>query len=188
MGAGVGIRPKADGENIILTDTHRDLVDDITSANDEFGSALGEGIHEIAATAQSANTAAGELAGRVKALEERKVVAQDAEGRIQATDPAAPGDVATKRYVDAASPSEETISGMGWSAQRWGKHVTLFLTGVKENFTLPTQFRPASRVYASVAYGRATNDSRVGVMTHGAVELFGVNSNGAYATVSYLTN
>lgn len=152
------------------------------------GRKAGEVFAEVAAKAESANTAAGELAGRVKALEERQVVSKDAAGRIQATDPAAPGDVATKRYVDAASPSEEMISGMGWSAQRWGKHVTLFLTGVKENFTLPTQFRPASRVYASVAYGRATNDSRVGVMTHGAVELFGVNSNGAYATVSYLTN
>lgn len=70
MGASVGIRPKADGENIVLTDTHRDLVDDVTATTDEFGTVLGEGINEISATAQSANTSAQELAGRVKALEE----------------------------------------------------------------------------------------------------------------------
>ena len=67
----MGIRPKADGENIVLTDTHRDLVDDVTATTDEFGTVLGEGINEIAATAQSANDSAGELASRVKALEER---------------------------------------------------------------------------------------------------------------------
>ena len=70
MGASVGIRPKADGENIILTDTHRDLVDDVTATTDEFGTVLGEGINEIAATAKSANDSAGELASRVKSLEE----------------------------------------------------------------------------------------------------------------------
>lgn len=72
MGASVGIRPKADGENIILTDTHRDLVDDVTATTDEFGTVLGEGINEIAATAKSANDSAGELAARVKVLEERQ--------------------------------------------------------------------------------------------------------------------
>ena len=66
----MGIRPKADGENIILTDTHRDLVDDVTATTDEFGTVLGEGINEIAATAKSANDSAGELAARVKRLEE----------------------------------------------------------------------------------------------------------------------
>lgn len=71
MGASVGIRPKADGENIVLTDTHRDLVDDVTATTDEFGTVLGEGINEIAATAKSANDSAGELAARVKVLEER---------------------------------------------------------------------------------------------------------------------
>lgn len=70
MGASVGIRPKADGENIVLTDTHRDLVDDVTATTDEFGTVLGEGINEISATAKSANDSAGELAARVKVLEE----------------------------------------------------------------------------------------------------------------------
>ena len=65
----MGIRPKTDGENIILTDTHRELVDDATATTEEFGTALGEGINEIYATAQSANDSAQELAGRVKALE-----------------------------------------------------------------------------------------------------------------------
>ena len=69
MGAIVGIRPKATGETIILTDTHRELVDDATATTDEFGTALGEGINEIAATAQSANSGARELAERVKKLE-----------------------------------------------------------------------------------------------------------------------
>lgn len=81
MGASVGIRPKADGENIVLTDTHRDLVDDVTATTDEFGTVLGEGINEIAATAKSANDSAGELAGRVKTLEEALVV-----GRVLAVD------------------------------------------------------------------------------------------------------
>lgn len=71
MGASVGIRPKADGENIVLTDTHRDLVDDVTATTDEFGTVLGEGINEISATAKSANDSAGELAARVKVLEAR---------------------------------------------------------------------------------------------------------------------
>ena len=69
----MGIRPKATGETIILTDTHRELVDDATATTDEFGTALGEGINEIAATAQSANSGAQELASRVKALEEALV-------------------------------------------------------------------------------------------------------------------
>lgn len=72
MGASVGIRPKADGENIVLTDTHRDLVDDVTATTDEFGTVLGEGINEIAATAQSANDSAGELASKVSELERVK--------------------------------------------------------------------------------------------------------------------
>lgn len=114
MGASVGIRPKADGENIVLTDTHRDLVDDVTAATDEFGTVLGEGINEIAATAQSANTGVQELAGRVKALEDRATVSKDSAGRIQAADPAGPDDVATKRYVDAAA-QQSTLwwSGLG---------------------------------------------------------------------------
>lgn len=74
----MGIRPKADGENIILTDTHRDLVDDVTATTDEFGTVLGEGINEIAATAQSANSGARELAGRVKSLEESVTVRNQA--------------------------------------------------------------------------------------------------------------
>ena len=72
MGASVGIRPKADGENIILTDTHRELVDDVTATTDEFGTVLGEGINEISATAKSANDAAQDLAGRVKKLEDER--------------------------------------------------------------------------------------------------------------------
>ncbi|OFU54838.1 hypothetical protein HMPREF3120_05295 [Corynebacterium sp. HMSC11D10] len=71
MGASVGIRPKADGENIVLTDTHRDLVDDVTATTDEFGTVLGEGINEIAATAKSANDSAGELASKVSELERK---------------------------------------------------------------------------------------------------------------------
>ena len=73
MGASVGIRPKADGENIVLTDTHRDLVDDVTATTDEFGTVLGEGINEIAATAKSANDAAQDLANRVKKLEDDRL-------------------------------------------------------------------------------------------------------------------
>lgn len=84
MGAGVGIRPKADGENIILTDTHRDLVDDVTAANDEFGSALGEGIHEIAATAQSANTGSQELAEAVAELRRKY---DELEARVRTLEP-----------------------------------------------------------------------------------------------------
>ena len=112
MGASVGIRPKADGENIVLTDTHRDLVDDVTATTDEFGTVLGEGINEIYATAQSANDSAQELAGRVKALEDRAVVVTDSAGRIQAADPVEPGDVATKRYVD------QTIEDLPAQSQR----------------------------------------------------------------------
>lgn len=108
----MGIRPKADSETIILTDTHRDLVDDVTATTDEFGTVLGEGINEIAATAKSANDSAGELAGRVKALEDRAAVVKDSAGRIQSADPAEPDDVATKRYVDeavAALPAPQTV-------------------------------------------------------------------------------
>ena len=38
----------------------------------------------------------------MKALEDRATVSKDSAGRIQAADPAEPGDVATKRYVDQA--------------------------------------------------------------------------------------
>lgn len=90
MGASVGIRPKATGENIVLTDTRRELVDDVTATTDEFGTALGEGINEIAATAQSANSGAQELAGRVKALEEalgvERVLAVDTPAQLAAMD------------------------------------------------------------------------------------------------------
>ena len=74
MGASVGIRPKADGQTIVLTDTHRDLVDDVTATTDEFGTALGEGINEIYATAQSANSGARELADKVKTLQNSRTV------------------------------------------------------------------------------------------------------------------
>ena len=67
----MGIRPKASGETITITDTHKEIVDDVTATADEFGRPFGEGIEEIAATAQSANSGASELARRVKALEER---------------------------------------------------------------------------------------------------------------------
>lgn len=66
------------------------------------GAKAGEVFAEVAAKAESANAGSQELAGRVKALEDRATVSKDSEGRIQATDPAEPGDVATKRYVDNA--------------------------------------------------------------------------------------
>ena len=125
MGASVGIRPKADGETIVLTDTHRDLVDDVTATTDEFGTVLGEGINEISATAQSANASAGELAGRVKALEDRATVVKDPAGRIQAADPAAPDDVATKRYVDdqarIAGQAQSAVLTSGEKTGAWAK-------------------------------------------------------------------
>lgn len=67
----MGIRPKATGENIILTDTHRELVDDATATTDEFGTALGEGVNEVFATAQSANSGAQELSKAVAGLQAR---------------------------------------------------------------------------------------------------------------------
>ena len=79
----MGIRPKADGETIVLTDTHRDLVDDVTVTTDEFGTVLGEGINEIAATAQSANDSAQELASRVKALEDSRLDEQGVRNEIE---------------------------------------------------------------------------------------------------------
>ena len=79
----MGIRPKAAGENITLTDTHRELVDDATATTDEFGTVLGEGINEIAATAKSANDSAGELASRVKALEDSRLDEQAVRNEIE---------------------------------------------------------------------------------------------------------
>lgn len=102
----MGIRPKGTGEKIILTDTHRDLVDDVTATTDEFGTVLGEGINEIAATAQSANASAGELATRVKTLEETLAV-----GRVLAVDSPADLSAMDKRakvgdYIYVAATGE----------------------------------------------------------------------------------
>lgn len=157
----MGIRPKADGENIILTDTHRELVDDATATTDEFGTALGEGINEIYATAQSANSGAQELAGRVKRLEEY-------------------------RSHQVEIPAEHA-SGQGWVAHKWGRVVTLFLNSVTTGFNLPDGFAPAVNVRCPLAIGSATVDGRFSVSTAGAVSFTDAAAGGKYGVATYLT-
>ena len=98
----MGIKPTGGDLPSLSLDTRQELADDLRVSTDEIGTRVGQVQSEIYATAQSANTSAGELAGRVKALEDRATVSKDSEGRIQAADPSEPGDVATKRYVDQA--------------------------------------------------------------------------------------
>lgn len=112
----MGIRPISSGEQVVTRDVREELADDLTATAGEVGQPIGEALDEIYATAQSANTSAGEIAARVKALEERKVVETDSAGRIQAADPESPGDVATKRYVDQAV--ETVVDGIPASTAR----------------------------------------------------------------------
>lgn len=182
----VGIKPTGGGLPALSLDTRQELVDDLRVSADEVGTRVGQVQSEIYATAQSANTSAGELASRVKYLEERATVTKDGEGRIQATDPASPDDVATKRYVDASAPSEEIVSGPGWRAKRWGKIITLVCLGVTQEFTVPPAFRPFDRIYVSVSLGKTSPNGRIGVLPSGKVELIDVSTSGAYAAATYL--
>ena len=159
MGASVGIRPKADGENIVLTDTHRDLVDDVTATTDEFGTVLGEGINEIAATAKSANDSAGELAARVKVLEERQAV------------------------------KETSASGTGWKATRVGESVELRLEGMEPGSATPLAegFRPRAMTYIPVsATGNSSTSPRVAVNPTSGTFTAQFFTGKAYGIVSYL--
>lgn len=121
------------------------------------GNEAGKVFAEVAAKAESANAGATELSRRIKALE------------------------------DSAQLSQETISGAGWVAKRWGKTVTLLCLGVKENFTLPPRFRPFDRVYAPISVGKSSMNGRIGVMPSGSVEIIEGSTVGAYAVATYLT-
>lgn len=97
----MGINPNSGDsieKNYLIDGRHN--AESLVTDSENTGKEAGKVFAHIAAQADSANTSAGELAGRVKALEERQAVVKDTDGRIQATDPASPDDVATKRYVD----------------------------------------------------------------------------------------
>ncbi|MBA1834172.1 hypothetical protein [Corynebacterium wankanglinii] len=121
----MGIRPRASGEQIIIRDVRDELTDDLTATAGEVGQPIGEALDEIYATAQSANTSAGELAARIARLEGRDVVVKDEAGRLQAADPAEPDDVATKRYVDGqvrtAGQVQSAVLTTGERTGAWAK-------------------------------------------------------------------
>lgn len=86
----MGIRPKGSGETLHLTNTADELADDLKATTEGFAKPFGEEIEEIAATAESANAASGELAKRVKALEDAlgvgRVLAVDTPSQLAAMD------------------------------------------------------------------------------------------------------
>lgn len=136
-------------------DTGRAEAEAFLSEIEGDGAKAGEVFAEVAAKAESANTGAGELAGRVKALEDRATVVKDSAGHIQAADPAAPDDVATKRYVDQATQNPEavTASGRGWRATKRAGVVELCLAGIDPADTdpVPEGFLPSALIYIPVS-------------------------------------
>lgn len=106
-------------------DTGRAEAEAFISEIENDGAKAGEVFAEVAAKAESANASAGELASRVKVLEERQVVSKDSEGRIQAADPEGPDDVATKRYVDdqarTAGQAQSAVLTSGEKTGSWAK-------------------------------------------------------------------
>lgn len=131
----MGINPNSgDGVEKNYTVDGRTDATSIVSDAEYTGQEAGKAFAHIAAQADSANAGMSELSKRVKVLEGKATVTKDGSGRIQSADPAAPNDVATKRYVDqsiekAKSPAIKTQQQPGKNPainwRRWGNVVAV---------------------------------------------------------------
>ena len=105
------------------------------------GAKAGEVFAEVAAKAESANTSAGELAVRIKRLEERQTVENDTVARTD---------------------------GSGWVAVKRGSVAQVTVNGASAGFELPVGFRPVELQRATM-WGDGGVVGRVIVRPGGAV-------------------
>ena len=149
----MGINPNAgDGVEKNYTVDGRTDATSIVSDAERTGQEAGKVFAHIAAQADSANNGMSELSNRVKVLEGKATVTRDGSGRVQSADPAAPNDVATKRYVDqsiekAKPPEIKTQQQAGKNAavnwRRWGNVVAVTATRMVDVSALRTEPVPA---------------------------------------------
>ncbi|WCZ37862.1 hypothetical protein [Corynebacterium jeddahense] len=124
----MGIKPFGDNDSV--TDTRQELAEDLVATVEQVGAQAGQVQAEIYATAQSANTSAGELAARVKKLEERPVV---------------PDDVATTRYVDQAVANIQRLTPIVLTGSRTSNGWVQFKAPPGTRSTSTAAYPPAGK-------------------------------------------